>query len=482
MLKKVIGPALVTLVMMSLVHLPSNAAEETCPKEAPKASRQAWPPPPVRGEFDLIHFGEGHWNEGQGPKTMPILVQDLVRFRPDLVTFSSDMADIGTVDRLACFRSIMGPLERAGITWFNSPGNHDRVAAAGPGGVMSGSIAVWRDVFAGMPAPWGDAAPTSSGFRVPQQKPDDGRGASTHYYFDYGRRAPVVRLIFLDNSQQSLTTSDLDQYPAVGPAEHDLSQLGFLERAAQEAEDEGLLTFVTMHQPTQDPRDPSGAHPISLNHTMGKGLSPDNQLFDTIASRTGVDSVLLGHIQGNAIYEVGQTRYFIDGGGGGSPYSNGKVGTDTGYYYGFRILRVSPSADSIGYRTYFVPLVDHIEIRGPSEAEVGELVDLDATAVQPFDPDLPPRFGGAPNEAIRVELRPVAPGPFRDAVPDIAYVWETSNPAILRPVGSRGAQDPAFDPKTMSTTGRFEAVRAGTATITIKVGTHVEKLRVTVEG
>lgn len=35
-------------------------------------------------------------------------------------------------------------------------------------------------------------------------------------------------------------------------------------------------------------------------------------------------------IQGNALYNVGDTGYFIDGGGGGSPYALHEVGTDSG--------------------------------------------------------------------------------------------------------------------------------------------------------
>lgn len=461
----------------------SHAAEGDCPPKARRAARPSWPPPPERGAFDVVHFGEGHWNEGQGPKTMPILVQDVVRFAPDFVAFSSDMADIGTPDRLGCFRLIMQPLVRAGIPWFDSPGNHDRVAIAGPGGVAHGSIDIWREVFAAMPAPWGDARPASPGFRVPEDEPGDGKGASTHYFFDYGRNGkPALRLIVLDNSQHSLTSSDPDQYPAVGPGARDPNQLEFFRRSAQEAHDEGRLAFVMMHQPTQDPRDPRYVHPISVNHTMGKGLSTDNQVFDALATATGTDAVLLGHIQGNAVYRVGDVDYFIDGGGGGSPYSNGPSGTDTGYYYGFRILRVFRAQGEWSYRSYFVPLVDRIVVKGPSGVAVGDRVRLRATVVQPFDADLPPRFGGVPNEPIKVELRRVTEGPFQEAVPELAYVWETSDRSVLKPAsGNAGpARDPAFDPKTMTMSGVFKAVGAGTATITIRVGTHSRSVRVVV--
>lgn len=472
------------IALLAIASIPSSGrgAEGECPPAAPKAKRTQWPSPPEKGAFDIVHFGEGHWNEGQGPKTMPVLVQDVVRFRPRFVAFSSDIADIGTPDRLGCFRLIMQPLLSAGIPWFDSPGNHDRVAVAGPGGVASGSIDIWREVFAGMPAPWGDEPAPGPRFQLPENEPDDGKGASTHYYFDYGKGRAAVRLIVLDNSQQGLTNSDVDQYPAVGPGATDANQLAFLERAATEAQEKGSLAFVTMHQPTQDPRDPTTVHPISVNHTMGKGLSPDNLAFDAIASRSGVDAVLLGHIQGNALYSVGDTRYFIDGGGGGSPYTTGPTGTDTGYYYGYRLLRIFRSKGEWTYRTYFIPLVDRIRVTAPKTAAVGDELELAATAVQPFDPDLPPRLGGAPNEAIEVELRPPADGPFRAALPELAYVWETSDASVLRPLGAEDdpKSDPIFDPKTMTMSGRFEAVRPGVAIITVRVGTHTKSLRVQV--
>jgi 3',5'-cyclic AMP phosphodiesterase CpdA len=331
------------LIAVAALVVPTQTAQSVdgCPDKAQRSKTLQWPAAPERGEFDIVHFGEAHWNEGQGPLTMPILVQDVVAANPELVLFSSDIADIGTVDRLACFRTIMRPVDEAGIPWFASPGNHDRVAIAGPGGVANGAIDMWRSVFAAMPAPWGDGSAASLNFHVPEGEPGDGEGASTHYYFDYGTgRKPSMRVIVLDNSQQSLTSSDADQYPPVGPGEADVGQLAFLERVAADAQSKGLVSVVVMHQPTQDPRDVSNVHPVSLNHTMGKGASADNAAFDAIAQVTGIDLVVLGHIQGNATYSVGETNYYIDGGGGGSPYALREVGTDTGYFYGFRILRM----------------------------------------------------------------------------------------------------------------------------------------------
>lgn len=463
-----------TVAMAATVSTPAGGAEGECPQKARRSEPARWPAPPKKGDFDVVHFGEGHWNEGQGPKTMPILVQDVARFAPEFVLFSSDMADTGSIDRLGCFRLLMDPLMRAGIPWYDSPGNHDRVPIAGAGGLVNGSIEVWRQVFSQMPAPWGDARPPDRRFHAP--KDTDGKGASTHYYFDFGpERKPILRVIVLDNSMHSLTSSDTDQYPAVGAGAPDAGQLAFLDRVATEALDKGLMTWVVMHQPTQDPRELDNVHPISLNHTMGKGASPDNALFDVLADRAGVDAVLLGHIQGNAVYSFGSVDYFIDGGGGGSPYALQDVGADSGYFYGFRVLRSFSGKDGWDFRPYMVPLVEEIELDAPSTVPVGDEVQLSATATQPFDPDLPPRAGLLPNEPIRLDLNPA--GEEADpAAPQVAYVWSTSDPSVLRPVPAEidPRDDPAFDASSMTMSGRFEALKPGVVRIDLLVGTHRE--------
>ena len=471
-------------LLATLIPATAGGAPDGCPQPARAADKPAWPPAPEKGTLDVVHFGEAHWNEGQGPLTMPILIQDVLSYDPRFVAFSADIADIGTLDRLACFSQIIRPTVTAGIPWFNAPGNHDRVAVAGPGGVAHGSIDIWRQVFAGMSAPWGDERPADPRFQVPEDEPDDGEGAATHYYFDYGPVGePFLRVIALDNSQQSLTTSDQDQYPAVGPSQTDASQLAFLERVAGDAQERDLLTWVVMHQPTQDPRDISNVNPASYNHTMGKGASADNAAFDAVAQATGVDAVFLGHIQGNVLYDVGNTEYFVDGGGGGSPYALHEVGTDTGYYYGFRVMRLFRAEKTWTSRSYLVPLVDSIHIEGPEDpVQLGDEVQLTATVTQPYDPDLPPRLGLAPNEAIKLDLRAPQMTPAdRGSVPSLAYMWVTSNPHVLRPVaGDDPRDDPSFDAGSMTTSGRFEAVRPGTSRITVMTGTHRKTIRVVV--
>ncbi|HEX9712617.1 MAG TPA: metallophosphoesterase [Actinomycetota bacterium] len=473
------------LLTTSLVVAPLRAA--TCPVPAAQAQAPVWPPPADGPAFDVAHFGEAHYNEGQGWITVPILVQDLISYAPDFVAFSSDMADIGLPDRMECFRSLMEPLVEAQIPWFDAPGNHDRLTIADTfGGVASDGIGPWRETFAVMPAPWGDGPPAGPGFVVPADEPIDGPGASTHYYLDYGPAGdPVLRLIALDNSRHSFTASDVDQYPAVGPGLKDPSQLAFFARAATEAQERGLLTFAMFHEPTRDPRDQTKAHPISYNHTMAKGASADNLVFDALAVATGTDAVLLGHILGNFQYRVDDVRFYIDGGAGGSPYTREETGIDNGYYYAYRLLRLHPTEDGWSFRTYVVPLVDHIEVTSPATASVGEKLTLTATVIQPYDASLPPRFPLMPNAAIRLELRPPSPSLLDgDAVPAVAYMWATSDPDVLRPVPDPDRDpigDPAFDPATMTTSGRFEAVGAGVASITIATGTHAHAVTIIVD-
>jgi hypothetical protein len=142
-----------------------------------------------------------------------------------------------------------------------------------------------------------------------------------------------------------------------------------------------------------------------------------------------------------------------------------------------------PSKDGWSFRSYFVPIVDSLEVEAPTSVKVGEELELSATAVQPFDADLPPRFGGAPNEAIRLELRPPdAARVDRATVPELAYVWKISDPSILRPVAGEldPTEEPTFNPATMTTSGVFEALRPGIVRITIMTGTHAEAVTVKV--
>ena len=123
-----------------------------------------------------------------------------------------------------------------------------------------------------------------------------------------------------------------------------------------------------MHMPTRDPRDQSYIDPTTFNHVMGKGISPtgapDNIRFEEAAEQAGVDGVLLGHIKGQFLYEGrGKVPYFIDGGAGGELYTDGPVGTDHGYWHGFRLLRTSGGRLTTDTVPIFVK--DGIRLDGP---------------------------------------------------------------------------------------------------------------------
>jgi hypothetical protein len=99
---------------------------------------------------------------------------------------------------------------------------------------------------------------------------------------------------------------------------------------------------------------------------------------------------------------------------------------------------------------------------------------------------LEPRLAGAPHEPIEVELR--APDASRidyANLPRISYVWQSLDPKILKPVVDKELDpmgDPAFDPRSMTTTGSFKALRPGRARVAIKVGPYKKIRTITVGG
>ena len=102
---------------------------------------------------------------------------------------------------------------------------------------------------------------------------------------------------------------------------------------------------------------------------MGKGLSPDNAAFDaTRGAEPESTQYSSATSKAMSLTSVGDTEYFIDGGGGGTPYALREVGTDTGYYYGFRVLRLFPSDGTDGTSgPISCPLVDSHRGRGPDD-------------------------------------------------------------------------------------------------------------------
>ena len=144
----------------------------------------------------------------------------------------------------------------------------------------------------------------------------------------------------------------------------------------------GKVVFVVMHMPTQDPGDQSYRDTIARMHTMGKGTSPDNGTFESIAAQTGVDGVFLGHIKGQFLYRgEGDVPYYIDGGAGGELYTDGPVGTDHGYWHGFRLVRVD--GERIVTDTVPIFVKDGIRIEGPASIARGKDLQLEAFGRQP---------------------------------------------------------------------------------------------------
>jgi hypothetical protein len=76
---------------------------------------------------------------------------------------------------------------------------------------LGGSVAGFRSAFAGMPAPFGTAAPPAGA--IPVGDGDSSLGTRTHYAVDSSGGNGIVRVIVIDNSRGSLAASDPHQVP-----------------------------------------------------------------------------------------------------------------------------------------------------------------------------------------------------------------------------------------------------------------------------
>jgi hypothetical protein len=502
---------------------------------APAASAATVPWPPAEGSGNLfVHYGEEHWNDDDGMTLLPTVVEDSARYKPALVTMSGDKANDGTVDQLTKWRDVMAPYDRAGVPFFAAVGNHDRLNAPAnqPGFPPGGSTANYIEVFKGRPWPMGDAQPYGDPKFLQRTRPaDDPPGAATHYFVDYDN----VRWIFVDNSCWDITYCSTN---GQNPADADpRSQLPWLESRAREATNEDRVVFVVMHMGTRDPRDQTYIDPTSANHAMGKGISPTNDIaeFERIASATGVDGVFVAHIKGQFQYVARNVPYYVDGGAGGELYTEGPVGTDHGYWHGYRLVRVTGRNVITDSVPIFVP--GTIKVNGPDTLAPGAAAQFEAFGMQPVfndpakvpalelrDPDPVPRDGPAgagvppavvfgspllvfvllgvvmsrprPRRRLATAAVPALAGAVavtgiaiaqrseptstpKESLPNPARIWTSSNPHVLAPSPS-GTEDPRRDPRTQTHDAKFRARCPGRASVRITSGWESKGHRVVV--
>jgi hypothetical protein len=521
-----------TRVSRQLQLIASLALALVAAAPATAAGPPTWPPAEGPGHL-FVHYGEEHWNDEDGMTLLPKVVEDSIRYKPALVTMSGDKANDGTLDQLTMWRQIMGAYDKAGVPYFAAVGNHDRLNAPAnqPGFPPGGSTANYLEVFKDRPWPMGDAKPYSDPQFAESTRPDsDPPGAATHYSVDYGN----VRWIFVDNSCWDITfCSTNQQNPADGDAR---TQLDWLESRALEATRSGKVVFVVMHMGTRDIRDQTYIDPTSANHTMGKGVTQtDIQDFERIVSEAEVDGVFVGHIKGQFQYVARNVPYYIDGGAGGELYTDGPVGTDHGYWHGYRLVRVDGRNVVTDSVPIFVP--GSLKVNGPDTLAVGNAATFEAFGMQPVyndpakvpalelrDPDPVPRNGaagsgppavlvwGAPLVAFllvgafvtrprgrRRMARALAPGLAgavavtgiavaqrseptstpRESLPNPARIWTSSNPNVLAPSPS-DTDDPRRDPATQTQDGKFRAACPGRATLRVSSGWETKGKRIVV--
>ena len=502
---------------------------------APAASAATTPWPPREGAGHLfVHYGEEHWNDDDGLTLLPKVVEDSARYKPALVTMSGDKVNNGNVDELVKWREIMGAYDRAGVPYLAAIGNHDRLTPPPnqPGFPPGGSPANYLEVFKERPWPMGDAKPYSDpNFAVHERPASDPPGAATHYSADYGN----VRWIFVDNSCWDITFCNTNgQNPADGDTR---GQLQWLESRALEATRSGMVVFVVMHMPTRDPRDQSYSDPTSLNHVMGKGVTAtDIADFERIVSATEVDGVFVAHIKGQFQYRALNVPYYIDGGAGGELYTEGPVGTDHGYWHGYRLLRVNGKSVYTDSVPIFV--AGSLKVNGPATVERGKSAQFEGFGTQPVyndpakvpalelrDPDPVPPNGaagasvppgvlmvGGPlvlflllgaaisrprgRRRLATALVPGLAGAVavtglaiaqrseptstpKESLPNPARIWTSSDPYVLTPSPS-ATEDPRRDPRSQTHDGKFVARCPGRTTVRLSSGWESKGHRVVV--
>jgi hypothetical protein len=195
---------------------------------------------------------------------------------------------------------------------------------------------------------------------------------------------------------------------------------------------------------------------------MGEGASPDNAQFEAAAAAAGVDGVFVAHIKGQWVYTAQGVPYYTDGGAGGALYvgSSEQVGVDSGYWHGYRLIRVLPDGRVV---TDTVPVLvpGSIQIAGPGSVARAQQATWTATGKQPTEQ-------GPKVDAL--ELRDPDPGrPNAANLPVPARMWSTSSRLVLTPVAA-GAGDSRRDASRETSSGRFEARCPGRARVTVRSG------------
>ena len=107
---------------------------------APAAAEQATRPwPPADGDGWLFaHFGEEHFDDADGQRIFPKVVEETARYRPRVVVTSGDKTSDGTEQNLLNWKGVMLAYDRVGVPFFAAVGNHDRKS---PPGVPGGPVA-----------------------------------------------------------------------------------------------------------------------------------------------------------------------------------------------------------------------------------------------------------------------------------------------------------------------------------------------------
>jgi hypothetical protein len=232
--------------------------------------------------------------------------------------------------------------------------------------------------------------------------------------------------------------------------------------------------------------------------------------------------VFVAHIKGQFEYRgQGGIPYFIDGGAGGELYTKGPVGTDHGYWHGYRLIRLLGDGT---FSTQAVPILTpgSLKVEGPERIGVGRQAHYAGFGAQPVkhhepkvealelrDPAPQARSGALPAAVLwlcppllallaAAGLMPRRPRAVRataalagavalgggtlamaqqsepdstpvESLPNPARIWTTGDARVLEPVGS-ATEDPQRDPSTQTADGTFRGRCPGRVKLHLTAG------------